>query len=292
MTKQMTIAAGVLLAGSALRAQTVSGNGAVFQYVVNGVEGAAGMKVLDVQGINAGAVTGKPFSATEEHRTVQVLADGTRIENSTSSKFFRDDQGRTRTERQDGTTIIHDPVQGVSSETNANKTRSLRRNMFYTVRPDENGGIVTLAAPTTDGPVSPAKVQKMKAEMEVRALDKARVAGLAPPDVLIAANPAALKEAVAKGQQVNEENLGFQSINGVTAQGTRTTTTIPTGQIGNNRPITIVSERWVSPDLQILVKSTNSDPRFGETTYDLTNIQQGAQDPSLFQIPAEVRQQP
>jgi hypothetical protein len=292
MTKQMTIAAGVLLAGSALRAQTVSGNGAVFQYVVNGVEGAAGMKVLDVQGINAGAVTGKPFSATEEHRTVQVLADGTRIQNSTSSKFFRDDQGRTRTERQDGTTIIHDPVQGVSSETNANKTRSLRRNMFYTVRPDENGGIVTLAAPTTDGPVSPAKVQKMKAEMEVRALDKARVAGLAPPDVLIAANPAALKEAVAKGQQVNEENLGFQSINGVTAQGTRTTTTIPTGQIGNDRPITIVSERWVSPDLQILVKSTNSDPRFGETTYDLTNIQQGAQDPSLFQIPAEVRQQP
>ena len=76
-------------------------------------------------------------------------------------------------------------------------------------------------------------------------------------------------------------------VNGALAQGTRTTETIPVGKIGNDRPIGIVHERWVSNDLQMMVKSTSSDPRFGDTTYQLTNIVQSAPDPSLFQIPAD-----
>ncbi len=83
------------------------------------------------------------------------------------------------------------------------------------------------------------------------------------------------------------ENLGSQSINGVTAQGFRTTMTIPKGQIGNNRDIKVVNERWFSNDLQMLVKSVNSDPRFGDTTYQVTKIVQSAPDPALFQIPSD-----
>ncbi len=76
-------------------------------------------------------------------------------------------------------------------------------------------------------------------------------------------------------------------LGGVLANGYRSTTTIPAGAIGNDRPINIVTERWHSDELQIMVKSTNSDPRFGDTTYEVTNIVQGPQDPALFQIPAD-----
>jgi hypothetical protein len=76
-------------------------------------------------------------------------------------------------------------------------------------------------------------------------------------------------------------------MNGVTATGTRSTLTIPQGQIGNNRDIHVVNERWYSDDLQMLVKSVNSDPRFGENTYELTNISRDEPDASLFQIPPD-----
>jgi len=63
------------------------------------------------------------------------------------------------------------------------------------------------------------------------------------------------------------------------------TVTIPKGQIGNDREIKVVTERWVSNDLQMLIKSSNSDPRFGDTTYQLTGIVEREPDASLFQIP-------
>jgi hypothetical protein len=83
------------------------------------------------------------------------------------------------------------------------------------------------------------------------------------------------------------EELGVETVNGVAAQGTRNTQIIPAGRIGNNRDIHVVNERWYSNDLQMLVKTVNSDPRFGVTTYQLANIVQGTQDPALFQIPAD-----
>jgi hypothetical protein len=72
----------------------------------------------------------------------------------------------------------------------------------------------------------------------------------------------------------------------VTAKGTRRTVTIPAGQIGNEQPISIVSETWYSPELKMTVLSKRSDPRMGETEFRLTNIQRGEPAPSLFQVPA------
>ncbi|HTH38997.1 MAG TPA: hypothetical protein VL572_13560, partial [Pyrinomonadaceae bacterium] len=82
------------------------------------------------------------------------------------------------------------------------------------------------------------------------------------------------------------EDLGVQTIEGVEAVGTRTITTIPAGEIGNERPIEMVYERWYSNDLQLVVMSKNSDPRFGEQTYRLTNIVRNEPDPTLFELPA------
>ena len=86
-----------------------------------------------------------------------------------------------------------------------------------------------------------------------------------------------------------KEDLGQQSIEGVAANGTRTTTVIPAGAIGNEQPITIVSEQWFSPDLEMLVLTRHSDPRVGETTYRLTNINRSEPAASLFEIPAEFK---
>jgi hypothetical protein len=83
------------------------------------------------------------------------------------------------------------------------------------------------------------------------------------------------------------ESLGTQFMEGIVVEGTRTTLTIPAGHIGNELPIQIVSERWFSPDLRVLVMSRQSDPRFGETTYRLTNINRAEPPPSLFEIPAD-----
>ena len=76
-------------------------------------------------------------------------------------------------------------------------------------------------------------------------------------------------------------------INGVTAEGTRITHTIAAGQIGNDKPIQIVFERWYSPDLQVVVKSMRSDPRFGTTTYTLSKVQRAEPAASLFTVPSD-----
>ncbi|MBK6724244.1 MAG: hypothetical protein IPG58_13560 [Acidobacteria bacterium] len=84
---------------------------------------------------------------------------------------------------------------------------------------------------------------------------------------------------------VKTEDLGTRDFEGVSAEGTRRTTTIPAEAIGNERPIEIVYERWFSKELGLVVYSKNSDPRFGEQTYKLTNVIRAEPDPSLFAVP-------
>ena len=81
-------------------------------------------------------------------------------------------------------------------------------------------------------------------------------------------------------------SLGVKDIGGVKAEGTQTIATIPAGEIGNDKPIQIVSEKWFSPELQTVVYSRHSDPRSGETIYRLNNIRRVAQPPELFAVPA------
>lgn len=88
---------------------------------------------------------------------------------------------------------------------------------------------------------------------------------------------------------VRTEKLGTKEFDGVAAEGTRTTMTIPAGEIGNVRAIDITSERWYSPELRVVVFSRRSDPRFGDTTYRLTNIVRAEPDPALFQIPPDYK---
>src|SRR5262249_39507290 len=70
---------------------------------------------------------------------------------------------------------------------------------------------------------------------------------------------------------VKTEMLPDQVIEGVRSRGTRISSTIETGKIGNDRSLTSVSERWYSDDLQVEVMSKRTDPRTGEQTFRLVN---------------------
>jgi hypothetical protein len=68
------------------------------------------------------------------------------------------------------------------------------------------------------------------------------------------------------------------------------TRTIPAGAIGNQFALVITSERWYSSALDLLLEDTHTDPRFGTTTYQLSNIGQSpasslfTPDPSFTQV--------
>jgi len=194
-------------------------------------------------------VTGKPFSAMETRRTVQMLANGAKIETSDSNQIYRDEQGRTRIEQTvDGktVTVIMDPVAHYVAILN---------------RADKTVHKTPIPAEVTSGSVSVAK-GKIMVMME--------------------------KKVGAPGNKaVTVDQLGDKEMNGVMATGTRKVIAIPAGAIGNDRELQSVYENWFSADLQLVVKSISSDPRFGETTYQLTNIVRGMQDPALFQVPAD-----
>ena len=129
-------------------------------------------------------------------------------------------------------------------------------------------GTVTLVAPT-ELPAASEEMLKRQIEMAASAGVRGRVV-LQPPS-----------------KDAREESLGQKLIDGVLADGKRVTTVMPAGSIGNQQPITVLSEQWFAPDLEILVMTKHSDPRTGETTYSLSNITRGEPAASLFDVPPD-----
>jgi hypothetical protein len=87
-------------------------------------------------------------------------------------------------------------------------------------------------------------------------------------------------------------SLGSRDFDGVRADGTKTTWTIPAGRIGNEKPIAIVSERWYSPELMLVVQSRHSDPRSGERIYRLEGLKRGEPPAELFRLPPDFELRP
>ena len=212
---------------------------------------------------NGRTVTGQPYSADEKTESVQTLADGNRITNTTTAHIYRDSQGRTRREitlpgmggDQSHTIIsISDPASGTSFS--FDKDRKVAHQM---------PGMPPEMRMKLDGIQA-----KLKAEAEVRT-------SVRSGDFIHRA-PA---------PNVKHEELGENMLEGVRVTGTMETSTIEAGAMGNERPIEIKSERWYSPELQLEVKSVHNDPRMGQTTHTLTNIVRAEPDASLFQVPAD-----
>lgn len=84
-------------------------------------------------------------------------------------------------------------------------------------------------------------------------------------------------------------SLGKKTIEGIEAEGTRITFEIPAGDIGNDKPIEVVTENWFSPELQMMIWSRHLDPLSGEHIFRLTNIKRSEPAADLFSVPAGFR---
>ena len=174
-------------------------SGATFEYV--GTE----------MGFGGKPVKGAPYSAEGITETTQRLPDGNRIVHKSSALFYRDTEGRTRTEQTLGligpwassanppkTIFINDPVAGV----------------HYVLNPHEQSAD-KLPAPDIG--------------------ESMRNTGFAVTRKLSFQDQKAPEDQ--KAPDVKTESLGTQLIEGVQAEGTRTIVTIPAGQIGNEKDL-------------------------------------------------------
>lgn len=208
------------------------------------------------------AVRGAPYSLVRESSQVRTLADGTHIKYfSNSEKRFRDSQGRTRTEAPlcekmaddpDYVLIqIHDPVAGFAYILDVQNHIAYRFALRVLGASSASNGAATL------GPALP------QVRTEQTHSDNA--------------------------PKETRESLPPQTVDGVTVAGTRTTTVIPEGAEGNDRPITVVRETWFSPYLGLPLLAKISDPRSGETTSRITNVDTADPSPLLFQPPIDYK---
>lgn len=229
------------------------------------------------RGPSSPPVQGAPYSAAIKNESVQTLADGNRIVQSSTGTVARDSLGRTRQDTSlppignlsaaDAPHIvfIHDPVAQTSY------TLDLTHKTAHKMPP--------LPSPPPGGPGAEGSDA-----LFIRTPDVAGGGPLPPAGQVFVGRKAIAK---ADKSQVNTVDLGSQIIEGVYVTGVRTTRTIPAGQIGNDKPITIITEVWTSPDLKTVVYSKRSDPRMGEQTFQLTNISRTEPDPSLFTVPGD-----
>ncbi len=273
--------------------------------------------VAEIAASSEKMVKNSPFSAEAVSESVQTLADGNRIVRNSTSKLYRNSEGRFRREFTGGSggvlgslytlgqgVTILDPVGGFRYMIDPN----LRTTRQMTIRPGSEVRVVTGVGRTPEPVISEKLRSELKAaaaagavttdgaQLSEKLRGEIRAAAAAAPAATARAITGQLlffffkqKTAYEMGSQskweTRTEELGVQNVEGVDAEGTRTITTIPAGAIGNERPIEIVYEKWYSRDLQLVVMSKHSDPRFGEQTYRLTNIVRSEPDPSLFTPP-------
>ena len=241
--------------------------------VSGGLGGGAGF-----QSISASTVQNAPYSATITNESVQSLADGNRIVQSSSGTTARDSMGRTRQDLPlpsignmapadtPRLVLLQDPVAQVSYTLNLTDKTARKGSSFSMMNFAGTAASVTTAsgamiARTVAGPVITAQLAPLPLSIQ--------------------------RTTIADEGEVRAEDLGSKTMEGVSVTGTRTTRTIPAGQIGNDKPLSIVTEVWTSPELKTVVSSKRSDPRMGDQTFQLTNIVRAEPDPTLFTVPSD-----
>lgn len=283
-TAFLSTAAAVFIACTTLSAQNV-----VFQQA-GAISADGNIAIRDAGPVLASAggrvVTGNPYSATEQTHSLQILGDGSRIEQSSSTQISRDSEGRTRREPVSGTSgraamaTIEDPVAGATYMLDSLTKIATKLQLPKTLP----ARVITPVSTASASALPSVPAMPSASAMPSTTVRIAAGGGGDLPQVMSFQTSAANVES---GAAPAQEDLGTQNVNGVLARGTRSTVTIPAGQIGNDRALQVVNERWYSEELGMLIKSSNSDPRFGTTTYELTNISRAAPDPTLFQVPAD-----
>jgi hypothetical protein len=215
--------------------------------------------------------TGAPYLAGTLTEHSHVLADGNRIRLRREGLVARDGRGRVRREEggpplgllapasgAERFVSVHDPVAGADLLIDFGRKTAMW--LALPMPPPGPVGGVPMTAPSVD-PFAATMIP------------------LLPP----------IHVADDSLPEPRQEPLGVRLLESLRCDGTRVTTVIPPGQVGNERPIELVTERWVSAELGVTVESRHHDPRFGTTTYKLTNLRRGEPDRALFLPPAGFR---
>jgi hypothetical protein len=246
--KKLTLLCLVVWAASALLAQGPRG----FEFGGRGMGMFAGPHAL---------VTGAPYSGVEVVQTQETLADGNSITNQHQTTVYRDSAGRIRTE-----------------ETITPRGTGEQPYTIATILDYVGGYRYVLDSKTMTAYQSPLRVPQGQAAaasgpraggMGRRGGAQANAAG---------ANP--------NRPQVVSTALTPKVVNGVMASGTLHTETIAANKIGNAQAIQISRETWSSSELKVPVSIKSTDPRFGRTDVELTNIVQAEPSAALFVVPA------
>lgn len=203
---------------------------------------------------NGTAMQGEPYTATLKTTRVQTLADGTKITRTTVVKEARDSGGRIYRE-------THQELP--EGESNSNFVN------FFVFDPVNRTNLIWNSR------------EKQVAVIHLPDLQQLRSNAATAPRI----HGTVLAQRANSDPAPQIEELGTQTINGVTAIGRRVTNVIPAGKQGNDQPITLTSETWRSPDLNLVVRQIRDDPRSGLTTMEVTDLQPGEPDSALFQIP-------
>jgi len=217
-----------------------------------------------------------PYSGEEVSEMDQTLVDGTRIHSETRTKVYRDGEGRLRRETPASITIF-DPVAGTGYTLDP-ATHTAHKTGISFAFTSTAGGVGNARVPNvgwaTETSTSPeeidAQMRLMRNVTEQSAAVVVAAGGRGGP-----------------GGRTRQESLGTQTMEGLQVKGTRITSTIPEGAIGNDRAIETISERWFSADLQTVVMTKRSDPRSGTQTFQLVNVLRAEPSPSLFQLPPD-----
>ncbi|HKQ87347.1 MAG TPA: hypothetical protein VJS43_11340 [Candidatus Acidoferrales bacterium] len=200
-------------------------------------------------------VVGEPVSFSVQSEIVQDLAEGTHIDRkSSTNRSFRDLQGRTRLEIYQNTKT---PGSGDQVLVQVIITDPVA-NKGYTLNPKDHTAYETL-------------------HPQPRIL----WAAVPPSSAPVRAVPGV-------------ESLGTQTMEGLLVEGTRSTRTLAAGAIGNDRPVTVVTERWVSDELHLPILTKTRNPWTGDQTIRVFDIDRSDPDPSLFEVPPDyaIIQQP
>jgi hypothetical protein len=209
-------------------------------------------------------VRGAPYSGDAQTAIVQTLGDGTRIERTITAKFYRDAAGRVRREQ---------TIAGLAA------LNPLSSSKLVVTIVDPVAGVSYVLDPATRKAVRTP-------------LDRRLIAGPPPPPPAPPApggnaTRAAPPPPPPPPRRPTEENLGSRRIAGLEAVGRKTTLTVPAGEIGNDRPIAVTDERWVAPDLQLVVLSRHHDPRIGDIEFRLENVRRAEPPLELFAVPSD-----
>ena len=225
--------------------------------------------------LSSAPVPGMPFSADATTTVHAILGDGSRLDQTTTDRYYRDSIGRVRIERH---------MEGLP----APKTRS-ERHIRTVVASDLSRwpGVFTVDDQTATAGLNPRSLLAITAGGNgsfavpvggIRFLSFDRAGDL------LSADPDAFGD-------VRDESLGTKRIAGVEATGRRITLVVPPGYRQNDRSIEMVDERWESVELQLLIQSRHSDSR-STIEYRVSNIRRTEPPARLFELPAYYTESP